>query len=807
MGLEASTQPATMPGMFVRWPVIFMWALAAGTPAWAFAQTPPDAPADPILLNLAYHADVMGRLAIPSCGGEGEEPPSFAALVSVMDTLRKRSDAHKPLALLGGNSLAPGLFARGILARKGYEGAQALVAMFKQAGYSALALGHHDLGLERVRLERFAQAAHAQNLPLVATNLRCEGPPQPLCQYLNREVIVEHGGRNVAILSVLSPLVQTAVARSLRQGLVIDPPLVAIAAALKRLEARGDVSAVVLMTQMPGTKAARQELENLQRALGQKANGLRINVILAGGLSTNADKGVLRVLRQDGGPTIVGSSPDTQSVAWVQVSRGFRVSVETLATAQAPEEPTTRALMAPYIERYCTWYGDPLAPAAVAGALTRDEFLTYLLSIMRKQARAEVALLNRGFVKPDVFPLRGRIRRAELYRAIPYRAQVGVVRLHGADVEKLLGPALANDELARLGIEGAPGALRINGRPLDKARGYRVATIEFVANGGDDVFEPGVLAFRPIANGDLRQQVEGFLASQTGVEDNNPDVSVERDFGPPASERMLWVWISDLTLDLNNTSITGTRATMPSQGYNAPQLTRAEQRAARAQFNNVVQLRSLRHEGDLRLYGEFGYSRNQPQGKPAVGAETSDLLQLSGLYSYKGLRDTSLPVPKAAVPDPYVRAFLESEFTRPAQRPYRHAELTATLGAQFSVLPKLRVRGGPGLRQQLLADGPQGRLLPLLEAGAIMDPVGMPLISGLVARLEGWVDYVYVDPADLAQHQLKLQSRLSVPLVPTLFLTVGADVYASKAGGRGWAAAVDTLVGLRAHFDAARQRL
>ena len=94
-----------------------------------------------------------------------------------------------------------------------------------------------------------------------------------------------------------------------------------------------------------------------------------------------------------------------------------------------------------------------------------------------------------------------------------------------------------------------------------------------------------------------------------------------------------------------------------------------------------------------------------------------------------------------------------------------------------------------------------------LVASETVVTVALPLVSGLAARVEGWVDYVFVDPASLSQHQLKVQSRLSVPLVPTLFLTVGADVYASKAGGKGWASAVDTLVGLRAHFDAARQSL
>lgn len=800
----------------LRWSFVLMIGICAFVPRLARAQSQRG---DEGALHVVFHADLMGRLAVPSCGGRGTEPPTFAQVVALVQEVRQKLSLEPgrqaPLALLGGNNVAPGLFGRGVLARQGEEGAAALAALFKQAGYAALALGHHDLGLARDRLERFAAAAAQQGLPLLVSNLGCDEKVQPVCRFIRSEVLVEGAEGKTAILATLSPRVAATVARPLMAGLTLRPELPTLAAALERLGARGDVRRVVLMTQMPNGKAAREDLEELARQLGQlrapikgTSQSLAIGVVLAGGLSTDGDAGVLRVIRQDASPTIVGSSPDATSVAWVRMSSEGSVQVDTLMAQDVAPDPTTQALLVPYMRLYCEWYGDAMAPAAVDGAMTRDEFLGYVLGIMRKQARAEIALLNRGFIKPDPFPLTGQVRRAELYRAMPYQAKVGIVRLQGADLEKLVGPKLAHAQLARLGIESTPTGLRVNGRPLDKARGYRVATIEFLASGGDDIFNPGALAWKPLlAAADLRGQVESFLRAETAAEDGDPDVDAHADFGPPASERMLWVWISDLTLDLNNTSITGTRPDMPSQGYNAPQLTRAEQRAVRGQWNNVLQLRSLRHEADVRLYGEYGKNRNQPQGKPAVVAETSDLLQLSTLYSYRGLRDLSLRVPRVAVPDPYARALLESEFTRPPQRTYRHAELTATVGAQFSLFPKLRVRGGPGLRQQLLAEGPMGRLLPLLEAGAILDAVALPLVSGLAARVEGWVDYVFVDPASLAQHQLKVQSRLSVPLVPTLFLTVGADVYASKTGGKGWASAVDTLIGLRAHFDAARQSL
>jgi len=785
-----------------RWaPLLAIYICIASLPA--NAQVSNGDPPSRAPLELLFHADLMGDFAVPGCGGSAAEPADYASLVRVIATAREQA-AAPPVVLLGGNTLAPGLFARGLLARDGDEGARTLAQLIRLGGYDAVALGPHDLGLARDRLMRFVQTAAKTGIPFVATNLSCDVHQQAFCAFVKRELVIERGGQRIGILATISPLVEPSIARPLLNGLAFEPPMQAIASALARLRKSGELDKVVLMTQMPRTKMARSELEELARALGPM-----VDVILAGGLALDDEQGALRLIRQDGSPVIVGSTTGTASLARVDLLGASQPpTVATIETRDASADPPTADLLSPHLKQYCERYGDSVAPAAIDGALTRQSFTKYVLSIMRKDANAEIALINRGFIKAQPFPIRGHLQRADLYRAIPYHAAVGVVRLQGADLERLLVPALPNPELVALGVEGAAGKVLVNGRPLDKARAYRIATIEFVASGGDDIFDEKALPFSPLATmPDLRQTVEGFLRTQTASEDDDPDVDADHDFGAAAVRRMLTVWLSDLTLDLSNTIIAGTRAVMPTAGYDAPQLTRAEQSSAKGQLTSVVQLRSLRQTTDFRFNGLYGYTRNQPQGQPKVGAEIADLLQFSVLNSYRGLRDVSLKAPRAAVPDPYARVLFESEFTKPSERAFHHGELTASFGAQFTPVPKLRVRGGPGVRKQLVADGDDGKTLALLEAGAIVDPLALPLAQGVSARLEGLVDYVFVDPTGLAQHQLKTTARLSVPLVPRLFFTLGADVYASRAEGKGWASAVDTLVGLRAHFDAAHQNL
>jgi hypothetical protein len=265
------------------------------------------------------------------------------------------------------------------------------------------------------------------------------------------------------------------------------------------------------------------------------------------------------------------------------------------------------------------------------------------------------------------------------------------------------------------------------------------------------------------------------------------------------------VGLGDDGFDLLNTRNSNDAA------YGDAQLVRAEQLSLKGEVTAVAQLRLPVHEADANFNAKYGWARNKPAGGVPASGETADLTSLTTTYNYRGLRQhPRLPAP--AVPDPYVRGRLESELTRPPvsatqTRDYRHLELTATAGGLFTLATKLRLRGGAGVRRELLAGGTAGRWRPVLEAGAVLDPIAVASFGALVSRLEGMVDYNFVDPAGTREHQLRANGKLSFPLLPLLFLTAGLDVFAVERARGGWAASYDTTVGLRLHFDAAHQAL
>lgn len=746
--------------------------------------------------EILFHADLDGRFASPTCGKPGPATPDLAAVVAALDAARARQpDA---VALLGGNWAGPDPFAAALLGPRA-EHADALAAILARARYDAVALGHNDLALEDATLDALLPRLSAAGLPIVASNLTCDAR-RPACGAVRRDAIVRRGGQTIGVLAVISPSVLAGIPAGRVAGLGLRDPAEVIKEGVTRLRRQG-ATLVIAMIDGPRDTRALEEADALARHL---AGGPAPDLLLAAGLTDEETSRALQQMRREGAPPLFGSPTGTAGLARVQWTAG-QVSAETLAPAAAPD-PEIEGRLRVTEAAFCAGAARPAAPAPIHGTLTRDAFVAYLLEVMRRRAHAEIALVNRAYVKRAPFPLSGTLTEGDLQRALPYGAVIGAARVPGPVVESLIGAALGNPKLVAAGVTKTPGGLQVNGRPLDKARAYRVATIGFVASGGDGIFPAHALPFAPLPGApDLRAAVADFLRGQTGARDGDPTVDPATDFGAAPVDRPLLVLLADGELDFADTSISNGPA------YTDPQLARAQQTSIKGEVTLVGQLRHPRHEVDGRFDAQYGWTRTQPAGMPAVSAESTDLITATATYSYRGLRDWRR-FPKPAIPDPYLRLWLESEFTQPAPaatqtRDYHHLQLTPTAGAQWAVTPRLKVRGGAGAQSELLAPDGAGRWRAVIEAGATLDPTAIATWGALAVRLEGLVNYDFVDPSDTRQHQLRGNAKLSVPLVPTLFLTVGVDLFAVQRQQLGWGTSADTTVGLRVHTDDARQAL
>ncbi|MBI2377123.1 MAG: bifunctional metallophosphatase/5'-nucleotidase [Deltaproteobacteria bacterium] len=772
-------------------------------------------------LELVYHSDIEGRLAVPLCAKTGTAAPDFAALVGAIEAAREEarmSGGIEPVVLLGGDEIGPDLFVRSMLKLDEMEGARRIATILKRASYDAVAIGNHDLELDLERLDRFAAALHEQKMPIVSTNLECDTSRNPFCAHLLRELVIERESVKIGVLAVLSPKIMTSIPAANREHLTISDPLPAVRDGVQRLRAAG-ANVVVLMVQLKSGAAGSAELRELLIGLGEMEGP---DVVMSSGLAHADGVGATRLVRQDGAAPLVGSSIGAAGVTRVRMllGEGVRARVDAFfePSHRLRRDEKTAELLAPEVARYCERYGRTISPGPVKARLERDDFVRYALAVMRRSASAEVAMINVGFVKPEPFPIEGELTRAELLRAIPYHATLGTARMMGGALGELLKPALGNARVAILGAELVDGKVKINGRPLDAAREYTLATIPFVADGGDEILPVGSISLELDDEIDVRDLVEKFLESGTALEDGDPTIDAETDFGPPASQRLLVVGLADLGLDLSTTSISN------DETSSDPRLTRAAQRAIKAELGLVMQLRHPWHENDTKLGAKFGYARTEAEGTEPVSAETDDLLLLSTIYSFRGFHPW-LGSDSIFLPEPYLRGLLESELTVPEvtdsqARGWRHAELSVTSGALFTFLAKLKLRLGAGARKELgasasaatIEERDAARARFMLEAGATLDPIVISKLGDAPIKVEAGGEYFLLEPDQSPEQQVRASAKLSIPLVPLLFLTAGVELFGverrpAETAPRAWAYSIDSTLGIRVHLDGAHQSL
>lgn len=126
---------------------------------------------------------------------------------------------------------------------------------------------------------------------------------------------------------------------------------------------------------------------------------------------------------------------------------------------------------------------------------------------LRTGRRVDFAVINIGGIRADISPR--EVTRGKIWASFPFSNYMSILQMRGCDVEQLFEQIANNggegvSKEVRLVIEdGKVKSLKIAGRPIDKNKIYTVATLNFVAEGGD-----GMDAFTKALN---RKDYPGFV--------------------------------------------------------------------------------------------------------------------------------------------------------------------------------------------------------------------------------------------------------------------------------------------------------
>ncbi len=356
------------------------------------------------------------------------------------------------------------------------------IALLNQLSFDAMVVGNHefDFGQKALR-QRIAEA----KFPILAANL--EGMPG-LKPYVIREV----AGLRVAIVGLVTDDVPLTSNPANSAGLVFYPPLATAERLIAKLRSQADL--IILLTHT-GYAA--------DRMLAEKLPG---NLIIVGGHShTRLEKPV-----QIGASWVAQSWEHGKSLGVVDISvdQGRIAAVAGRLEDIWPIDGAGDRETALLVDRYNAIFDDLLsAPAGETavdlignGVRQRETNLGNLTAdIVRQTAGAEVAIINGGSIRTGIN--KGEIKVRNVYASLPFNNYVVALRLSGKDLRLALEHGVSAIEEASGRFPQVAGlkftysrlapvgqrvkSIEVNRLPLDENREYRVATLDFLAVGGD----------------------------------------------------------------------------------------------------------------------------------------------------------------------------------------------------------------------------------------------------------------------------------------------------------------------------------
>lgn len=437
---------------------------------------PAAAGAAPIEIRILHINDFHGFALPYKPAGAGESLGGIASLAGTAGKLR----AEKPTLLLAAGDMIQGHALANL-----FEG-KPVIEMMNAMGFDAMAAGNHefDFGQEILR-KRIGEAG----FPVLCANVEGFDGLKPY-------KIFTVNGIAVAVIGVVAA--DTPVTTHPRNvaGLTFLPPEVAVESALKEIGGRGDL--VVVLSHM-GFAA--------DRALAEKVRG--IDVIVGGHSHTKVERPA-----QVGNTIIVQAWEHAKALGVLDLvvdkgKEGARVAgyagrLEEISPGRGGKDGKVAGIVAVYRREMDAVLDRRIGntPVDLDGENVRARETNlgdFLADVLRRTAGADAALINGGAIRTGI--RKGDIRLRDVYSVLPFENYIVAVRLTGRRILEALEHGVSSVEEGagrfpqvsglsfRYARSAPPGSrvreVRVGGRPVDLDAEYTVATLDFLAIGGD----------------------------------------------------------------------------------------------------------------------------------------------------------------------------------------------------------------------------------------------------------------------------------------------------------------------------------
>ena len=521
--------------------VVLLALLAGRRPAAADARDTAGAAGIESLVIL-HTNDTHGYLAPVRREGRDEPVGGVAARAALVARERARSPGGRTLLLDAGDVFQGTAYYNYF---RGVPDYKAMAAM----RYDVLAIGNHDLDdgprtwlaavegrkLSFVCANLFvaAESAWAAGRPAAETRrgARWIGggrvPDEiPLRQLTwSYTLLRPRSGLTVAVFGLLTPEAARIVSPRPNGGVAVGDPTAAARELVTLLRREADVVICLAHLGVGDEKKLAERVPGIDLIVGGHSHSRLFKPILVRNGTSNGYGGTVIVQAGARGQYL------GRTVLYLEGERPTRYAGALLPVSPAEgEDAPVAEMLRPYTDSLRSRTTRPIfrTTAAVTASGLRDgenALGNFVADVLRSSTGADIGIVNSGGIRAGL-PA-GPVTVGDVYAVLPFDNRIVVATMRGWQVRELLdfiSGRIGKGGFAQVsGVKftisrGRAQAREVGGEPLDSNRSYRVATIDYLLDGGDgytlfakadSIAETGVL---------LREAAIQFLEKNPGYE-------------------------------------------------------------------------------------------------------------------------------------------------------------------------------------------------------------------------------------------------------------------------------------------------
>jgi len=383
--------------------------------------------------------------------------------------------------------------------------------------YDAVALGNHDLDdgpAAWIHLRQYA------TYPVLSANIFAaadsgwardltETPPAevrsnsqwiggqrvsekaPLRFLARPYVILPWHGAKVAILGLTTGRLVNIVRISANRGVAVSDPIAAARYYVPRLREQADIVIALTHLGVEDDKELARRVPGIDLIVGGHSH-TRLETVEYSGTGTAPKLPGVPIVQTGAWGDRIG-----RSVLRFEGGRPADFSYELLRVRPADgEDPAIAEMLRPVADSVSVAMGATVYVSKGRVPQPRREDVetaigNFAADVLRESAGADIGIMNTGGIRAPI--PHGPVTVADVYSTFPFDNTIVVVPMRGHDLRRLLDFAarrLGKGDFAqvsgvRFAISGDYAEdIRVNGRPLESDRIYRVATIDFLYEGG-----------------------------------------------------------------------------------------------------------------------------------------------------------------------------------------------------------------------------------------------------------------------------------------------------------------------------------